>query len=148
MSKLTRETMHHVWREKCDISIDRPVFAWYLSHSITPIAINPTNSQITINNQQYAAISSVTRLEDPKNTSISIVTPPGVTMNVLREASHAGVKSVWLQPGSFDDAGLRFAMEKLPNAAVGGTDGGGHEGWCVLVDGEASMPAKVGRGVL
>jgi len=47
------------------------------------------------------------------------------------------VPAVWLQPGSFDEEGLEYAKREF-KAGVGG-DGGGPEGWCVLVDGEAAM---------
>ena len=53
-----------------------------------------------------------------------------------------GVQAVWLQPGSFDDEGLEYALREF-RAAVGGTQGPtmGGEGWCVLVDGERAARA-------
>ena len=68
-----------------------------------------------------------------------------MTRQVLEEAKKAGVKAVWLQPGSFDEEGMRFAKENF-ESAVGGYDDGtiGGEGWCVLVDGEDAMD-KAGR---
>ena len=65
-----------------------------------------------------------------------------MTRKVLAEAKSAGVKSVWLQPGSFDDEGMKFAMDNFENT-IGGLDGGtsGGEGWCVLVDGESALQA-------
>ena len=68
-----------------------------------------------------------------------------MTRQVLEEAKNAGVKAVWLQPGSFDEEGMRFAKENF-ESAVGGYDEGtvGGEGWCVLVDGEDAMD-KAGR---
>ena len=61
----------------------------------------------------------------------------------MREAKEAGVRAVWLQPGSFTDAELEYAIKQFPGAAVGGFAKGtrGGEGWCVLVDGEAAMNA-------
>ena len=47
---------------------------------------------------------------------------------------------MWLQPGSFDDAGLKYAKDNFENAVGGFEDGTvGGEGWCVLVDGEESL---------
>ena len=60
-------------------------------------------------------------------------------MKVLEEAKKLGIQGVWLQPGTFDDDILAFAMKEF-KAAVGGEGGEGGEGWCILVDGE-----RVGR---
>lgn len=71
---------------------------------------------------------------------MSIVTPPSITLHILREAKAAGVPSVWLQPGSFDDEGLEYARKEF-KAGVGGNGGLGREGWCVLVDGDRLLKA-------
>jgi len=60
-----------------------------------------------------------------------------VTKGVLEEAKKLGIPSVWLQPGTYDDEILKYAMTEF-KAGVGGQGGGGSEGWCVLVDGEVS----------
>ncbi len=52
----------------------------------------------------------------------------------------AGVRAVWLQPGSFDDEGLEFARREF-EAGIGGDGGRGGEGWCVLVDGDSGLRA-------
>lgn len=66
---------------------------------------------------------------------------------MLQEAKKLGIKAVWLQPGSFDDEGLKFAREEF-EAGIGGDDGvgGDGEGWCVLVDGEWGLKSS-GREV-
>lgn len=69
---------------------------------------------------------------------MSIITPPKVTKKVLEEAKSLGIKSVWLQPGTYDDEILAFALKEF-EGGVGGDGGAGHEGWCVLVDGEKSL---------
>ncbi len=77
-----------------------------------------------------------------------MVTPPSVTLEILREARRLGLPAVWLQPGTFDDAVLTFANEKDENgepafaAVVAGNGGRGSEGWCVLVDGETALRAN------
>lgn len=67
-----------------------------------------------------------------------MITPPSVTIQLLKEAKEAGVLAVWLQPGSFTDEILEYALKEWPGAAVGGFAAGtvGGEGWCVLVDGD------------
>jgi predicted CoA-binding protein len=117
------------------------IFAWYLSHRITPIAVNPSNSSINVRGRDFDTIASVSQLQEPGKTSLSIITPPAVTKQVLKEARDAGVKAVWLQPGSFGADELAYAEKEFPGAAVGGFGDGtrGGEGWCVLVDGEKAM---------
>ena len=68
------------------------------------------------------------------------MTPPAVTLKILEQAKKAGVPAVWLQPGSFDDAGLQYAKEEF-EVAIGGKGGKGSEGWCILVDGKDGMKA-------
>ena len=46
---------------------------------------------------------------------------------------------MWLQPGSFNDEVVSFLKEGGFKAAVLGEGGAGHEGWCVLVDGEKAL---------
>ncbi|KAM0718486.1 hypothetical protein Q7P37_005556 [Cladosporium fusiforme] len=124
------------------------IFTWYLSRPQTfphtPIPLNPSKPTITALSQTHATLPSPAHLPDPHNTSLSIVTPPAVTAEVLREAKEVGVRAVWLQPGSFGAEELGFARRMWPGMAVAGEGEGarGHEGWCVLVDGEEAQIKK------
>jgi len=88
-------------------------------------------------------VKSVSELSEPKQTSLSVITPPPVTLEVLKEAKRVGIPAVWLQPGTFDDAVLSFAHGKESDGyegdVIAGEGGVGGEGWCVLVDGEKGM---------
>lgn len=87
-------------------------------------------------------MASPNALPDAPMTALSFVTPPSVTRTALAEAKSAGVKSVWLQPGSFDDEILKYAKDNFENTIGGFEDGTvGGEGWCVLVDGENALQA-------
>lgn len=90
-------------------------------------------------------MATIAHLADPRQFSLSFVTQPATTAKLLREAHDAGVRAVWLQPGSFDADVLAEAMRLFPGAAVGGFEGLAawerHEGWCVLVHGEDAMDA-------
>ncbi|KAI9774528.1 MAG: hypothetical protein M1840_002775 [Geoglossum simile] len=116
------------------------VLAWYLDHALPVTPINPRAASITISGIAHPTVPSVSALPSPEETSVSIITPPAVTLAVLREAKAAGVPAVWLQPGSFDSEGLAYAKKEF-KAGVGGAGGMGGEGWCVLVDGEDGMSA-------
>lgn len=108
---------------------------------VTPV--NPTMKQLSLRGKTYRAATSVTELELPHRTALSFVTQPHVTKKVLQEAKLAGVRAVWLQPGSFDDNDLAYAEANFA-IAVGGYEGKSKnsEGWCVLVDGEKVMAAE------
>jgi hypothetical protein len=85
-------------------------------------------------------VPSPLALQDPpaSDYSLSVITPPAVTRQLLKEAKEAGIPAVWLQPGSFDAEVLEYAQANF-KAAIGGNGGRGGEGWCVLVDGEEGL---------
>lgn len=68
------------------------------------------------------------------------MTPPAVTLAVLKEAHSAGIPSVWMQPGSYDQGVLQYAQQNF-ETVVAGEGGRGYEGLCVLVDGEWGLDA-------
>jgi predicted CoA-binding protein len=113
---------------------------WYLQHSLPVTPINPRASEVTVRSKNFSTVTSPSALESPSETALSIITPPAVSLKVLQEAKEAGIQSVWLQPGSFNDEVIAFARKEF-KAAIGGTDGqtNGDEGWCVLVDGEDGL---------
>lgn len=120
---------------------------------VTPL--NPNSASISVNRSNYPTTASPSALAPAvaKETSLSIITPPPVTAKILEEAKSAGIRAVWLQPGSFDNAVLDQAKRLFPGNAVGGTeDGGGDlnggEGWCVLVHGDEAIRAAGQKGRL
>ncbi|KXJ88204.1 CoA binding domain-containing protein [Microdochium bolleyi] len=127
------------------------VLAWYTARDLPVTPINPTSPAINVAGTAHATVPSLSALPDPRNTSVSIITPPRVTIEVLKEAQRLGVPAVWLQPGTWDDAVLAFARGKGKGeegevfggeVIAGDVPGGrGHEGWCVLVDGDAGLKA-------
>lgn len=119
------------------------IFAWYLQRNLPAVPLNPTCSAVTVKRKDYETVTSPLKLSDPKATSLSVITPPQITSQLLKEAKEAGVAAVWLQPGSFTDKELKYAVDEFPGAAVGGFSKGtvGGEGWCVLVDGDAAIKA-------
>ena len=57
--------------------------------------------------------------------SLSIVTPPNVTRQVIQKAIAVGVKNIWMQPGAEDDQASRAARDAGLNVI--------DDGSCVLV---------------
>ncbi|KAI1300621.1 CoA binding domain-containing protein [Xylaria venustula] len=118
------------------------VFVWYKDRKLPVSPINPAPS-ITTRYGEHETVKSVSELSDPKNTSLSIITPPPVTLEVLKEAKRVGIPAVWLQPGTFDDEVIRFARGRdtqgYAGEVIAGDGGAGSEGWCVLVDGDKGL---------
>lgn len=115
------------------------MFAWYIEHGLPATPINPRVSSIKLGNKDFpSVVPNISALASPAETSLSIITPPAVTLKLLREAKAAGIPAVWMQPGSFDEEALEFARREF-QAAVGGLEGRGGEGWCILVDGERGL---------
>lgn len=129
---------HHKHSTKYRGSNGISVLAWYHQHSLPVTPINPRADKISLPSTEYQAVASPSLLPEPENTSLSLVTPPAVSLEILKEAHAAGIKAVWLQPGTYDDAVLDYARTNF-EAAIGGQGGGGSEGWCVLVDGERGL---------
>ncbi|PKS07372.1 hypothetical protein jhhlp_005974 [Lomentospora prolificans] len=118
------------------------IFNWYHERNLPVTPINPTAGTITLASraEPFSALPNISALPSPGETALSIVTPPAATLQVLHDAKKLGVPAVWLQPGSFNDEVLRFAQDDPAFKAVVAGDGGrGHEGWCVLVDGDKAL---------
>ncbi|RLB61792.1 MAG: CoA-binding protein, partial [Deltaproteobacteria bacterium] len=67
----------------------------YQQNQHTVVPVNPVEEEI----EGLACVASVTELPD-QVSSISIITPPQVTEQVIEHAIARGVKNVWMQPGA------------------------------------------------
>lgn len=121
------------------------IYAWYLLHSLPATPLNPRASTVDVLGRSHHTVASPKALPSPKDFSLSVITPPAVTRELLKEAKEVGISAVWLQPGTYDDEILEWARKEF-KAAIGGTEPGsdglrsrGGEGWCVLVDGEKGL---------
>ncbi|MFM8570308.1 MAG: CoA-binding protein [Pirellula sp.] len=68
--------------------------------------LNPTASQVE-GLQAYASVEDLP--ETPE--SLSIVTPPVVTRQIVQQAIRAGVKNIWMQPGAEDPQACELARQ-------------------------------------
>ncbi|KAK7052581.1 CoA-binding domain-containing protein [Favolaschia claudopus] len=91
------------------------VFKAMLEHGMDVVPVNPFVAE----SHGISCLHSLDDIVDPAHTSISIVTQPSVTLQILRQASALGIFAVWLQPGAEDDAVLEFIAS--PNATARGT---------------------------
>jgi len=102
-------------------SIDRnkygnKVLRCYLQNGRTAIPINPKASTI----EGIEAAASVSELPDGVD-SLSIITPPQVTVKVVEEAIEKGIRNVWMQPGAEDPEAVRLAEENGLNVIADGS---------------------------
>lgn len=78
-------------------------------------------------------VAALSDLPDPQNTSVSVITPPSVTLHMLDEAVRLKVPNLWFQPGSFDDA----VMKKV--SSLQGQINVIAQGRCILVEGSEDL---------
>ncbi len=71
------------------------VLRCYLANQKTVIPVNPKAATV----EGLAAVASVDDLPDTV-TSISVITPPQVTEQVVAAAIARGITSIWMQPGA------------------------------------------------
>lgn len=85
-------------------------------------------------------VTALADLSDPTNTSISVITPPGVTLALLEDAEQLGIRNMWLQPGTFDDAVLQRVkqLENKINVIA--------QGRCILVEGSEDLAIAEAHG--
>ncbi len=82
--------------------------------------LNPSAKEIE-GHPAYKAIGELSTVPE----SLSIVTPPHATRDIMREAIEAGVKNIWMQPGAEDSIASRLAREAGLNVI--------DDGSCILV---------------
>ncbi|KAG8699417.1 hypothetical protein FRC08_005324 [Ceratobasidium sp. 394] len=102
------------------------ILKWYLAREILVTPVHPKESEL----EGVNAVKSLKELESPKETSVSIITNPKVSLAILKEGKELGVPAFWLQPGAEDDEVHKYVEEeKLQGRVVLG-------GPCVLVSGD------------
>ncbi|KAI9269148.1 CoA-binding protein [Phascolomyces articulosus] len=103
------------------------VLRWYQAHELPVIPVNHKEATV----ESVPAIASIEEIDDPANAAISIITPPKVTLGVLKKAKELGIQKIWLQPGAEDKAVLDYAREAGLDIIAGGP--------CILVQGPSLL---------
>ncbi|KAG8997192.1 hypothetical protein FRB94_011139 [Tulasnella sp. JGI-2019a] len=106
---------------------------WYISHGKTVTPAHPKEEVL-------AGIPTVKKLSDlssPQQTSLSIVTPPKITLGALQEAETSRIPYIWIQPGAEDAAVIELIdnSEYLKARTVYG-------GPCILASGDEILGLK------
>lgn len=87
----------------------------YQQHRQEVYPINPRADEIE-GLKAYASLASVpVRLR-----AVSIITPPKITEQVVKEAAAAGVKFVWMQPGAESPEAVQTAEDLGMEVIAGG----------------------------
>ncbi|KAF5351918.1 hypothetical protein D9756_007648 [Leucocoprinus leucothites] len=102
------------------------ILKWYQARNLDITPVHPKETEL----EGVATVSNLAGLPSPASTSVSIVTPPKVTLNILKEAKELKVPALWLQPGAEDETVADFIKE---NGLAGQVIYGGP---CLLVEGD------------
>jgi predicted CoA-binding protein len=97
------------------------VFRCYLQHNLRAVPVNPKEKAI----EGISCVASVMELP-PDVKSISVVTPPHVTEDVVKMAIRKGIESIWMQPGAESRAAVDLCRENDINVIADGS--------CILVE--------------
>ena len=104
----------------------------YLEKELTVYPVNPSGALI----EGCPSYRSVLDLP-PEVRSISIVTPPGVTEQVARQAVEKGIRNVWMQPGAESPQAITFLESHGVNVIADGS--------CVIVVLSIRFPGRIPR---
>lgn len=91
------------------------VLRCYLQNHKTVYPVNPKESEI----EGIQCISQIADLP-PEVKSISIVTPPHVTEQVVQEAIKKGIQHVWMQPGAENTESILICEKHGVNVIANG----------------------------
>ncbi|KAF8199987.1 NAD-P-binding protein [Mycena galopus ATCC 62051] len=102
------------------------ILNWYKTRNMDVQPIHHKETHL----EGLETIPSVAELRSPTQTSISIITPPKVTLGLLQAAMPLGVPAVWIQPGAADEGVAAWVKENgMEHRVIYG-------GPCILVEGD------------
>ncbi|KAI1795519.1 NAD(P)-binding protein [Ganoderma leucocontextum] len=105
------------------------VLRWYQVREKDVTPVHPKEDEL----EGLKTIRSIGDLPSPSETSISIITPPKITLGILEQAKTLNVPALWLQPGAEDEAVVNYIKENgLETKVIYG-------GPCILVEGDGIL---------
>jgi predicted CoA-binding protein len=93
----------------------------YLEHGLEAHPVHPKESEIE-GLPVFAQVGDLPK----KVRSLSIITPPSVTEEIVRQAIAKGIPNLWMQPGAESQVAVRLAKEAGLNVIADGS--------CILVE--------------
>jgi uncharacterized protein len=96
------------------------VLRCYIQNGLSVYPVNPKEREI----EDIMCFPNLGSLPEQIN-SVSVITPPIVSGRIVGEATKAGVRNLWLQPGAESSEAVEAAEEAGLNVIAGGP--------CVLV---------------
>ena len=96
------------------------VLRCYLQHGRRAIPVNPNEKEI----EGIPCVATITDLP-PEVKSISMITPPQVTDQLVPVAIQKGITDIWMQPGAESATAVKLCKENNVNVIADGS--------CILV---------------
>ncbi len=96
------------------------VLRCYLQHGKKAFPVNPNEREI----EGIPCVAGIMELP-PEVQSISMITPPAVTEQLVRVAIDKGIRNIWMQPGAESAAAVKLCNEHKINVIADGS--------CILV---------------
>ncbi|BEH10405.1 MULTISPECIES: CoA-binding protein [Geobacter] len=78
----------------------------YQQKNLKVVPVNPREQEI----EGVACVASVMDLPD-EVTSISVITPPKITEEVVEMAARKGIRTIWMQPGAESDKAVELCRQ-------------------------------------
>jgi len=91
------------------------VLRCYLQNDLVAWPVNPREEEI----EGVPCYPDLASLPESVHGA-SIITPPGVTLRVVEQAAQAGIRRLWMQPGSESDEAVARAEELGLSVIAGG----------------------------
>ncbi|TDL24286.1 NAD-P-binding protein, partial [Rickenella mellea] len=105
------------------------VLRWYLTRDKVITPVHPKEGQL----EAVPTVTSLSELPLPKETSVSIITNPKITLGILEKAKELGVPALWLQPGAEDETVIKYIKESgMEDKVIYG-------GPCILTQGDGIL---------
>ncbi|KAG1827822.1 CoA-binding protein [Suillus variegatus] len=109
------------------------VLQWYIQRNRPVTPVHPSNDEL----EGIKTIRSLTDLPNPTETSVSIITPAKITINLLKQIEELSIPAVWCQPGATDVACVQYIKDN------GMSDRVLFEGECILRDGDGALQSML-----